>query len=332
MHESPYAGAPDRPVFVGGCPRSGTTLLRTILNSHPSLAIPHETRYVVDAYRQRERWGDLSERANRVKLAQWIVNRKKSRVERLMPDAQLLVDRMAEAPPTLGSLLSTGFRIYAERRDKPRWGDKRPAYALNLDAVFALYPDAQFINIVRDPRATVASIRKIGWFKDGLVAGTELYERSLRRSQRSAKRLASDQFMQIRYETLAADPLPIVEQMVRFLQLDPAGLDRMMAFHETADIRSKFMHPLVSKPITTQAVRAWEDALTHEEVAFIEQALSGQMRRFGYEPAAAGTAVPAVLRKRLLRRRLKMRRNDAQTLLREQKLRFTYKQPVAARA
>jgi hypothetical protein len=45
---------------------------------------------------------------------------------------------------------------------KQRWGDKRPMHARYLDAVFSFFPDTQFVNIVRDPRAAVASMRKLG--------------------------------------------------------------------------------------------------------------------------------------------------------------------------
>ena len=150
-----------RPVFVGGCPRSGTTLLRTMLNSHPELAIPQETRVLIDGYRRRAEWGDLALPENRLRVARWVVERKESRFRCLTEDADELVERMVAAPPTIGSVLGAGFRLYAERHGKPRWGEKRPSVVLNLDAVLAMFPDAQYVNIVRDPRAAVAS-RPVG--------------------------------------------------------------------------------------------------------------------------------------------------------------------------
>src|ERR1700741_1031897 len=102
-----------RPVFVGGCPRSGTTLVRTLLNAHPELAVPHETRFLVDAYRQRRRWGDLADPANRRRLAEWVASRKRTRATRLSEDLDALVERMVVAPPTLGSGLGAGFGLDA---------------------------------------------------------------------------------------------------------------------------------------------------------------------------------------------------------------------------
>jgi hypothetical protein len=327
----------DRPVFVGGCPRSGTTMVRTMLNSHPALAVPHETRFLVHAYRLRRRWGDLSDPANRRRLAEWVAGRKRSRAMRLCDDLDALVERMVAAPPTLGSVLGAGFLLYAERHGKPRWGDKRPSYVLNLDAVLALFPEAQYVNVVRDPRAAVASIRRIGstrkagWYEDGLVAGTELWDRSQRAADRWRRRLGAGQFLEVRYEELVADPEGGLRPLVEFLGLDPAGLEAMLDFHEAADIKARRMHPLVTRPVTTEAVRKWERDLAREEIAFVEDALAGWMRRYGYEPVASGVRVPPGYRRRLRRRRLHQRRKFGRRWLGERRRGLAYRQPVAAR-
>jgi Sulfotransferase family len=324
-----------RPVFVGGCPRSGTTLLRTMLNSHPELAIPHETRVLIDGYRTRAVWGDLGDPDNRRRLARWVVDRKVSRYRRLSEDADELVEAMVAAPPTLGSVLGAGFRLFAEHHGKERWGEKRPSVVLSLDAVFAMFPDAQYINVVRDPRAAVASIRKVGkkygWGAHGLPGGTDTWERSVRAADRWRRRLPAEQFLEVQYEHLVADPPAVLGRMVEFLDLDPAGLDAMLHHHETSDIHSRTLHSLVSKPVTTGRSRAWEQALRPREIAFVESALGDYMRRYGYEPVAAGVNVPDGLRRRHRRRRRQMRLKTVQKRGRELALRLRYRKPVAFR-
>ena len=66
---SNFVGQPDRPLIIGGCPRSGTTLLRTMLQAGPEVAIPRETRFVLEAWRERRRFGDLRDADNRRRLA-----------------------------------------------------------------------------------------------------------------------------------------------------------------------------------------------------------------------------------------------------------------------
>lgn len=324
-----------RPVFVGGCPRSGTTLLRTMLNSHPELAIPHETRVLIDGYRTRAMWGDLSDPENRRRLAHWVVDRKVSRYRRLSPDADELIEAMVAAPPTLGSVLSAGFHLFAARHGKERWGEKRPSIVLNLDAAFAMFPDAQYVNIVRDPRAAVASIlrvgRKHGWGAPGVAGGTDTWERSVRAADRWRRRLPANQFLEVQYEHLVADPSAVLGRIVEFLGLDAAGLDAMLHHHESADLRRGKLHSLVSKPVTTERLRAWEQGLRPREIAFVESALGDYMRRYGYEPVAAGVKVPEKLRRRHRRLRRKMRLESGQRRARELWLRLTYRRPVAAR-
>ena len=66
----------DRPVFVIGCPRSGTTLLTLMLSSHSRIAFPPETRFLLPVFRAHREFGDLREKRNRRRLARRVVRRK----------------------------------------------------------------------------------------------------------------------------------------------------------------------------------------------------------------------------------------------------------------
>jgi hypothetical protein len=308
-------------VFVGGCPRSGTTLLRTMLDAHPDLAIPQETRILIEGYRRRAEWGDLAEPGTRRQVARWVVGHEESRHRRLTEDTDELVERMAAAAPTIGSVLSAGFRLHAERRGKPRWGEKRPSALLHLDLVLAMFPDAQYVNIVRDPRAAVASIReagaRFGWGAHDVPGGTDTWERSARAADRWRRRLGPDRFIELRYEDLVEDPAAALDPVVAFLDLDPAGREAML-------------RQLATMPVTTERLRAWEQALAPGEVALVEHVLGGWMRRYGYEPAAGDGAVPGDLLRRHRRRRRETRLEAAKGRARDSWLRLTYRRPVAA--
>src|SRR6184192_2964907 len=104
-----FGAVSGRPLFVGGCARSGTTLLRTMLNNHPDFGMPHETKFVVAAWRSRDRFGDLRRVENRRAVAHWILELPKTKFERLGISPDDLVEDFAAAQPTLGSLLATCF-------------------------------------------------------------------------------------------------------------------------------------------------------------------------------------------------------------------------------
>ncbi|WP_369222076.1 sulfotransferase [Streptomyces sp. R39] len=122
-----------RPVFVLGCPRSGTTLLQPMLHARPRIAPPPETRFVLSAYERRLGFGDLREPVNRAALAHWITGRRETLFCELGLDAEDVVGRITGGPPTLGSALGIALKAYADSHGKARWGDKRPACALHVE-------------------------------------------------------------------------------------------------------------------------------------------------------------------------------------------------------
>jgi len=327
---SAYAGRPDRPVFVGACPRSGTTLLRTMLHNHPSLAMPRETRFALVAWDRRAAFGDLADPANRQGFVDWLMGMKRSGVRRITRDRALLSARLLAAPPTLGSLVGTCFALFAEQHGVSRWGDKRPIYAQHLRAIYSMFPDAQFVNVIRDPRGAVASIRKVGWFGGDVAKGVELWSRSVAAVDARRSRLAADQMYEIRYEDLVAEPEDQLERLAGFLGLDPSGVASMMRFHERPDVPSQRYHPLLSSPVSTTATRTWESVLAPEEVALVEKVCAGAMRRYGYEPVAGGAAAPEDLRRRFVEARRRARRVQLRRTLSLARTQLTYRHPVAA--
>jgi hypothetical protein len=302
---SRFAGQPGRPVIVGGSPRSGTTLLRTMLHCHPELAMPRETRFVIEAWEARTRFGDLRVAANRHRLARWILERDSSLARRLALDREKAVRRLLAAPPTLGSVLATCFVMYAERHGKPRWGDKRPRYAARMTAVWDLFPDAHFINVIRDPRSCVASMRRLGWFEGNIVPAVELWERSVETVDSWRPRLAKDQLLDVRFEELLVDPADTLTELTSFagLAADGGAVEQMLRYHERREVRSERYHANLSRPPDPSRVDAWRDELGVEEIAFVEDAAASIMRRQGYEPVADGVSPPAQLVRELRARR-----------------------------
>ena len=290
--------ASDRPVFIGGCERSGTTLVRTMLHAHPDLAIPRETRFVLKAWERRTDFGDLRDRTNRARLAHWLVDdRKETQFGRLGVDGDEARQRLSTAPPTLGSVLGTAFSLYADLHEAARWGEKRPLNILKFPIVVALFPDLQFINVVRDPRGVVASMRKLGWLDgrfDGVPGAVMRWRRAVRAGTLARDNYRPDQFLEIQYEYLLDDAERVLRQVCAFTGLGIEHLDAMLKFNELADEipdpqRRKYF-PRLGGPVDQSAASDWAQVLTEEEVAFIERTLARGMARYGYEPVADADA------------------------------------------
>lgn len=263
-------------------------MLQLMLHAHPRIAIPPETRFLLPAYWQRREFGDLDRVANRERLARWIVDRPQTRFADLGLDGAETVRRIRAAPGTLGSVLATILRAYAERFDKPRWGDKRPAYLQNLDVVRRLFPDAQIINVVRDGRDCVASLKEMSWHRQDIYATVAAWARAVDDARRAARRLDATQWHEVRYEELVADPRATLSTVCTFLGED---YDPTMASPSTvarvAVPSFKTWHQRTHDPVTTQRVGSWQSRLSAVEVALCEAALGSRLQACGYALSAA---------------------------------------------
>lgn len=332
---SSYAGTANRPLFIGACPRTGTTLLRSLLNNHPEIAIPPETNFVLPVWRVRRRWGDLRLPENRRRLAEWIFDTPGRGGKRIRGEIErdAAVERVAAAPPTLGSVLAACFELFAERKGKTRWGDKRPRYANYVGMIFRLFPNAQFVHLVRDPRAAAASQAPLGWDEPeaALPSAICTWEFSLRRVDLYARRLRPDQLLDVRYEDLVRDPHSTLERICAFAGLAGGAAIEEMITRPRRGVFNEGWHDRLGEPIMTAPIDAWRERLEPHEVALVEHATRRHFERLGYRPDPDVDSSPtaadlAQLRKQRRRRRRKYRRYA----LSELKRRLVYRYPVAA--
>jgi hypothetical protein len=330
---SPFLGAPDRPLFVGACPRSGTTLLRVMLDNHPDLAIPQETNFVRPLWWQRRRFGDLRDPENRLRVARWIFTTRGVRGGRLR-DGRIsrrdAIRRVAAAPPTVGSIVRACLQLYSEVHGKPRWGDKRPAYSGFIGPLFEMFPDAQYINVVRDPRGAVASQIPMGWDAPevALPAAAARWEAAIGRTDRFARRLRPDQLLDLRYEDLVSDPQAALERVCAFAGLRAGDAVEAMIGRDRTP--SGGPGKRVAQPVTTASVERWRERLAPEQVALVERAAGQLLDRFGYRPAAEAGVTPGDARE-LSRQRRRARREWRGSQRGELLRRAVYRRPVAAR-
>jgi Sulfotransferase family len=279
-----------RPILVGGCPRSGTTMLQLMLHAHPRIAIPPETRFVLEGYRRRRAFLPLSSAENRRRLAGWIVDRPDSRFVDLRLDPKR-VGADIEAAPTLGSAFQAVFRAYAERFGKVRWGDKRPAYIANLPVLLRLFPDAQIVHIVRDGRDCVASLKEMSWHHTGLHRAISTWAQAVDHGDWAAQVLGPDTYHELRYEDLVTDTEKELRRLCQFLgeEYDPA-MAEPAAMADVAVPAHKTWHARTRLPVGSDRVGRWQRRLDPAEAALCEAALGSRLRAHGYE--LAGLAPP----------------------------------------
>lgn len=292
------ASQSDRPIFVIGCPRSGTTLLQLMLHSHQRIAIPAETRFLLPAYTARRDFGDLTDPGNRRELAEWIVGRKETKFKDLDLDAAAVVDEIVAGPPTLGSALGIVFRAYARRFGKPRWGDKRPSYFKHVDVLRRMWPDAQFVHLIRDGRDCVASLKEMPWYTLDSYHAISAWREAIDHGRRHAERLGPDSYYELQYERLVADPAAELAGLCGFLgeEFDPSMTDPQEIARLTVPPQKKW-HSRTQTAVTSGRVGSWTHRLEPWEISLAEAALGSRLTDYGYELSDAPRPSAAQLAK-----------------------------------
>jgi hypothetical protein len=217
----PLAAAP----FVVGVGRSGTTLLRLMLDAHPELAIGPETQFLPDLIEQAEGGASAGELVDAIVAARTWAD--------FGLDPGELADRAGGGD--LAGVLRAFYELYAESREKPRWGEKTPGYVRRMQPIGDLLGEAHFVHLIRDGRDVALSRRARGMGAGKPMAATaELWRKRIEGARRQAKGL-DGRYIELRYEDLVADPEPCLRRICELIGLE---FDVAMVRHnEGADER-----------------------------------------------------------------------------------------------
>jgi hypothetical protein len=178
------------PIFIVGCHRSGTTLFRLILDSHPNISCGPETRF-------------LGEFEHVINDANW------PRISLYGFSREWWIARFAR-------FFNEFQTEYATRRGKSRWADKTPLYAKHLDFIDELFPECLVINLVRDGRDVVRSHRDTWGYWSG-VKSIAKWPRYIERGERFGARVGPARYLEVRYEHLVADTEGTLRRAMAFI-------------------------------------------------------------------------------------------------------------------
>lgn len=290
------------PFFIVGASRSGTTMLRLLLNAHSRLFVPRELKYFP---RVGLAPGDADWRrpaADRAEMERFVARYfevRKTLFEDV--DPQSLVDSILSST-TLDYRVPyvAAMNALTRHHDKVRWGEKTPANLFYCDILADMFPDARFVYIVRDPRAVVNSMNGIRYYSDDTALnarnwfqsatdGYELLVSSVPDSQRTV----------VRYQDLVSDPANTLRGLMAFL--GEAYEPSMLSFYEDSKkhMPDQIRSPLVTAPVSKENAEKWRDQLDATQVAIIEDICGNAMDRFGFARESGGLSPLMRLRLRM---------------------------------
>src|SRR5215211_7726081 len=213
--------------FIVGVPRSGTTLLRLMLDAHPDLAIPPETNFIHHAKEACERASDPQQAFLETVMSH-------NRWGDLRIEGHLLAQRVATIEPfDLSEAMRALYKLYAEKFGKPRWGDKTPHYVRRMTLVQEVLPEAYFIHIIRDGRDVALSVKDLWFGADSVEQAARRWRGAIGRARRHSRNLSH--YLEIRYGDLVSDTESTLRKVSDFVGLswNPIMLD----YHKTAGKR-----------------------------------------------------------------------------------------------
>jgi hypothetical protein len=288
--------------FVVGVGRSGTTLLRMMLDAHPQLAMPPETHFANPLIQAsgKLRFGPAA-------AASVIVKDERRRWKDFGLDQDELLARFQAIEPfNTTDALRAFYELYAAKHGKPRWGDKTPDYVRKMKKLQKTLPEAHFIHVIRDGRdAGLSQNARIAKRGKSPIPAREMarrWRKKIVKSQLDAQEV--EHYLEIRYEDLIDDTEQVLRRICDHIELefDPA----MLTYHERAGERLQEMagalpakkgrpereageriaaHALTTKPPDAERVAVWKRELSEEENAEFEEMAGHLLHDLGYETA-----------------------------------------------
>jgi hypothetical protein len=266
------------PLVILGVGRSGTTLLRVMLDRNSELAIPYETFFVPQLAHRHGRRPNLDEfvedLARLRTLYDWGI-----RPEDVRP-------RLREGMATSEAIAAI-FETYAERQGKPRWGDKTPLYMQQLPLLERLFPDALWVHLVRDGRDAALSFLELPegfsgktWAQPRTAAQFAARWRTEILSARRLGRRAGSRYLELRYEDLVAEPERELRRICEHgsLPWEPEMLDHT----RVSDAANMPEHRNLAQP-PTPGLRDWRSQMSRDDALAFEQVAGDVLGSAGYE-------------------------------------------------
>lgn len=270
------------PIFLVGAGRSGTTMLRLMLNQHPLIRIPSEAWFIGDLIDHLPLEGPLSpthlDQACRLILSH-------DRWKDWQCEEYILRDSVhATEGPTLSELIDRIFRNCSGLGDKPVWGEKSPRHSYYVNALHILFPDARFIHIVRDARDVCTAMLLRNWY-EGSVRRCAMSWDGMVGSAMRAREFGPDRYHQITFENLIRSPESALRAICEFLHIDylPHMLDYSSNVNVDIKLWETHIHEKLTRAPDVSEIGRWK-TLKLWQLLIIESLTAETLRKAGYHP------------------------------------------------
>jgi hypothetical protein len=294
-------------VFIVGASRSGTTLLRRMVDAHRDIAITRETHWIVDVVAGKDAVSP-EEPVTRELLSRLLADERFTRMGVDRAELERLVSR--DPPVSYATFVTAAFDQHGASQGKRLVGDKVPGYVTEVPTLHGLWPQARFVHMIRDGRDVCLSMldwqregrevtRFSAWGDDPVSVTALWWERRVRLGREDGGALGRDLYHELRYERLVADPAGQSKSLCDFLGVRYD--DHMLRFHEGRERDDPGLSAKKAWRPVTAGLRDWRTDMEEENLERFEAAAGELLDELGYPRAVPDPGPPAVERAALVR-------------------------------
>jgi hypothetical protein len=271
------------PVFVLGCPRSGTTVLYHMLLSSGDFAVYRAESNVFNLLAPR--FGGMHSVSDRQKLLDLWLRSKLFRVSGL--NADFIRDRIMADCHSAGDFLRIVMQEIAGNQGVRRWADCTPEHLLHMEEIKWQISDALFVHIIRDGRDVALSYAQQGWShplpwdtNERLGVAGLYWDWVVRKGREQGKRLGTD-YREVRFEDLIANPQETLSKLGLFLNHD-LNYERIRrtGIGSVSEPNSSFSG---DSEKSFNPVARWKEKMSAEQLAAFENLVGDSLRELGYD-------------------------------------------------
>ena len=302
------------PVFIGGCERSGTTMLGSMLGAHSDSICTPESQFIRQFFRDKSFDPGA---INAVDVLTRIQNHK-----RYLLEWKGALDFSAEKIPggliDYNDFLKWTALCYAESQEKKDiswWIDQTPNNMRRAVTLLDLFPEAKFIHLVRDGRAVAASLIPLEWGPSNILRAAEYWLSKIAPGLAVESSFSENQVMRVYYEDLLKQPETTLKNICRFTGI-PYEEKMISTRGYKPSAYNQKQHSLVSSGLNTSRVSAWKNKLSVREIEIFEFITGETLKLFGYEQVYGLRARP-ISKKELGRFQMNTVYNRVKNILRQ---------------